>query len=136
MKTPILLLVLSAALLGACRQETFEERCAREAREFTEKQCPRRLDPFTMMDSIVYDRSSRTVLYFYTLDGLMDVKVSFMQKLHDELQKLLIENVVNSTELKQHKESKMNFAYKYFSKSSGDLLFEVRVTPEDYQTNK
>lgn len=89
-----------------------------------------------MMDSIVYDRSSRTVLYFYTLDGLMDVKVSFMQKLHDELEKLLIENVVNSTELKQHKESRMNFAYKYFSKSSGDLLFEVRVTPEDYQTNK
>ena len=46
--------LLLGALLGfcACHFESFDERCAREAREYTEKQCPRRMDQYTLMDSL------------------------------------------------------------------------------------
>ena len=49
--------LLLGTLLGvcACHFESFDERCAREAREYTEKQCPRRMDQYTLMDSLTYD---------------------------------------------------------------------------------
>ena len=66
--------LLLGALLGfcACHFESFDERCAREAREYTEKQCPRRMDQYTLMDSLTYDDHSRTLNYYYTLEGVLD----------------------------------------------------------------
>ena len=91
------------------------------------------MDPFTTMDSIIYHHNTRTVSYYYTLEGLMDTNLSFKEKLKNELTSLLIKNVTNSTDLKPHKESKMNFDYKYFSQTTGELLLDVLVTPEMYE---
>lgn len=132
-KKLLLLLPLCALALAACRKESFEDRCAREAREFTQRQCPRRMDSFTMMDSIVYDYPARTVNYFYTLEGLPVEDADFIRKLKDELRDLLVRNVINSVELKQHKENKMSFSYKYCPKSAPGLRFDVTVTPDDYE---
>ena len=93
--------LLLGALLGfcACHFESFDERCAREAREYTEKQCPRRMDQYTLMDSLTYDDHSRTLNYYYTL------------------------------------EKGISFSYYYYSKASGKVRFQVRFTPEDYDSN-
>ena len=119
-------------LVATSCQESFEERCAREAREYTEKQCPRRMDPYTMMDSLTYDKASRTLYYYYTLEGLLDNDTVMTTQTYDALEDLLRKNVVNSVDLKTYKEKGINFAYCYYSKASGKVRFQVRFTPEDY----
>ena len=72
MKKTTTLLLATLLGLAACQHESFDERCGREAREYTEKQCPRRMDDYTMMDSLTFDRASRTLTYYYTMEGMLD----------------------------------------------------------------
>lgn len=71
-KRNLMILWLAALMAGACHFESFDERCARETREYTQKQCPRRLDEHTIMDSTVYDTDTRTITYYYTFVGELD----------------------------------------------------------------
>ncbi len=119
-------------LLLSCNFENFDQRCAREAREFTEKQCPRRADQYTVMDSLTYDMSSRTFHYYYTLEGLLDNDSVMTQKVYEDFKDVLYKNVCNSVELKSYKEKDINFSYCYYSKSSGTVRLQVLFTPEDY----
>ena len=97
--------LLLGALLGfcACHFESFDERCAREAREYTEKQCPRRMDQYTLMDSLTYDDHSRTLNYYYTLEGVLDNNTVMNAQACESLKDLLRKNVVNSVDLKSYK---------------------------------
>lgn len=132
----LMLLWLAAWIAGACHFESFDERCARETREYTQKQCPRRLDEHTIMDSTVYDTDTRTITYYYTFEGVVDDTAIFtednIQKLHDQL----CRNVINSVELKAYKEKGLSFSYRYNSRATGKLLLETTVTPEDYGQGK
>lgn len=129
--------LLLGALLGfcACHFESFDERCAREAREYTEKQCPRRMDQYTLMDSLTYDDHSRTLNYYYTLEGVLDNNTVMNAQACESLKDLLRKNVVNSVDLKSYKEKGISFSYYYYSKASGKVRFHVRFTPEDYDSN-
>lgn len=100
--------LLLGALLGfcACHFESFDERCAREAREYTEKQCPRRMDQYTLMDSLTYDDHSRTLNYYYTLEGVLDNNTVMNAQACESLKDLLRKNVVNSVDLKSYKEKR------------------------------
>ena len=112
--------LLLGALLGfcACHFESFDERCAREAREYTEKQCPRRMDQYTLMDSLTYDDHSRTLNYYYTLEGVLDNDTVMNAQSCESLKDLLRKNVVNSVDLKSYKEKGISFSYYYYSKAS------------------
>lgn len=127
--------LLWGALLAfcACRHfENFDERCAREAREYTERQCPRRMDQYTLMDSLTYDVRSRTLNYYYTLEGVLDNDTVMNAQACESLKNLLRKNVANSVELKSHKEEGISFSYCYYSKTSGKVRFRALFTPEDY----
>lgn len=113
-------------------QESFDDRCAREAREYTEKQCPHRMDEYTVMDSLTYDRQTRTLNYYYTLEGALDNDSVMTDQACEELKKMLHKDVINSVGLKSYKEKDINFRHCYYSKSSGKIRFQVRFTPEDY----
>ncbi len=118
--------------LCACHFESFEERCAREAREYTERQCPRRTDRYTLMDSLTYDDRSRTLNYYYTLEGALDDDTTMDTQACESLKDILRKNVANSVELKAYKEKGISFSYCYYSRASGKVRFHVRFTPEDY----
>ena len=49
MKGIVVTLMAGAMLLTSC-QESLEDRCAREAKEFTEKNCPRAVDKEIVLD--------------------------------------------------------------------------------------
>lgn len=132
-KTTYILLLGVVGSFYACNFESFDERCAREAREHTERQCPRRMDPYTVMDSLTYDRQSHTLNYYYTLEGMLDNDTVMTPQIYDDLEKLLLRNVVQSVELKTYKEKGLNFAYRYYSKSTGKIRFQTLLTPEDYR---
>lgn len=126
--------LLLGLLLTGC-QENFDERCQREAKEYTRKYCPRTLEPFNTLDSTTYDIPSRTYRYWYTLSGEYDTPQAIeamrqgKTKLHAQLKNAL----TTSVELKKCKEEGIDFAYIYRSASSGKTILEVRLTKEDYR---
>ena len=103
--------LLLGALLGfcACHFESFDERCAREAREYTEKQCPGEWTSTPLMDSLTYDDHSRTLNYYYTLEGVLDNDTVMNAQSCESLKDLLRKNVVNSVDLKSYKEKGISF---------------------------
>ena len=127
--------ILAAALfLGSCQFENFDERCAREAKEYTEQHCPLRIDPCTVLDSMTYASDKRTLQYYYTMEGLLDSTQILTPEVIADFKKQLEGEIVNSVQLRKYKEERINFRYCYKSKKSGKTVFDLRFTPEDYET--
>lgn len=131
-KTNFILFLLATLAAGACHFESFDERCERETREYTQKQCPRRLDEYTTMDSTVYDMDTRTITYYYSFEGILDDPATLTEEATRTLRHQLCKNVINSIELKAYKEKGLNFRYSYRSRATGKQLFKTTVTPKDY----
>ena len=119
------ILAAICTLLVGCR-ESLEDRCAREAKEYTEKNCPMRMDKNIILDSMAFERDTHTLHYYYTLtdfadqDGIME-KVDARGALKEELK--------NSTNLRVYKENKFRFAYTYRSeKDPKKIRLEVIFT--------
>ncbi len=132
MKKTTTLLLATLLGLAACQHESFDERCGREAREYTEKQCPRRMDDYTMMDSLTFDRASRTLTYYYTMEGMLDTDSMATPEFGEALETTLRKHIVNSVDLRSYKKEGLNFCYQYNSKSTGKVRYKVLFTPEDY----
>lgn len=136
MKRRILLLPIFAAatFLGGCQFESFDKRCAREAQEYTEQHCPLRVDPCTVLDSMKYEANSRTLQYYYTLEGLLDSTNILTPEVVDGFKQQLKNDIVNSVQLRKYKEERINFNYIYKSKRSGTTTLDIKFAPSDYET--
>ena len=116
-------------LLVGCR-ESLEDRCAREAKEYTEKNCPSKLDDNIIMDSLAFERDTHTLHYYYTLTGFAD-RDSVLEQI--DAVGALKEDLKNSTSLRVYKENKYRFAYTYYSaKDPKKVRLEVVFTDKDY----
>lgn len=124
--------LLSVLLLASCGFENFDERCEREAQEYTQKQCPRRMDQYTMMDSLTYNKPTRTLTYYYTLEGVLDNDSVMTPDAGNILEANLKEAIINSVDLKTHKDKGINFCYCYHSKTTGKVRFTTTITQADY----
>lgn len=117
-------------VLAAC-QESLEERCAREAEEYTKKKCPARIDQFTTIDSLIFERATHTMHYYYTLTGAADDIDKFAEFSAEDA---LLTQLRNSTTTKTYKDAGYSFAYTYHSqKDKGRVLFEKTFTEKDYK---
>ncbi len=124
-----ILFMLTAVALGAC-QESMEDRCEREAREFTRKNCPSMIADEIMMDSMVFERATLTVHYYYKLTGHSDRADAFKA---DEVRKVLKDALKNTTTLQPYKDEGYSFAYTYRSeKDPKTVYFDVVLTKKDY----
>lgn len=118
-----------ALFLMAC-QESLEDRCAREAKEFTRKNCPSRIEKNINIDSLTFERETHTLHYYYTLTGYAD-REGMMEEINGL--NILKENLKNSTAMKVYKENHYNFTYTYRSeKNPKKILLEVTLTDKDY----
>lgn len=59
--------VLLFLFLVGCNNN-LNNRMVREAQEYTQKHCPQRLDDFTVLDSMVYDVSTRIYWRCFSID--------------------------------------------------------------------
>lgn len=119
-------------IMVACAcQESMDERCAREAREYTEKHCPILVAKDIMMDSMTFDKNTHTISYVYTIKGLLDDAELINSNMPREQ---LLKEVKNSPNLKLYKEAGYSFRYVYYStKKKGTQLFEATFHQSDYQ---
>ena len=120
-------------MLYSCH-ENLEDRAARETKEFTEKKCPAVVDQFTIMDSITFDRATKTVHSYYSLRGTADT----VGVLNDgNARSALVDELKRNTNNKVYKDAKFQkfqFSYTYYSaRRKGLVLYETRVTPKDYE---
>lgn len=124
------ILIMSIMLLTAC-QESLEDRCAREAKEFTEKNCPRAVDKEIVLDSMTFEKATHTISYLYTLTGTLDNPQRVDKT---KFREALLLEVKNSTNLKLYKDAGYSFRYAYYSeKENGTKLFEATFRESDYR---
>ena len=115
-------IIIAVALVVTACQETLEERCEREAKEYTEKHCPTPIAKDIVMDSITYA---------YTLSGQLDDSAVVNGSNSREL---LLQEVKNSTNLKLYKEAGYSFRYIYHSqKKKGTQLLDATFREKDYR---
>ena len=123
--------VLSAImlLLTAC-QESLEDRCARETKEYTRKNCPAKMDNNIILDSLTFERETHTLHYYYKLTGFAD-QDTIVKKL--DAVNILKEELRNTTTLKLYKDNHYRFAYTYRSEKNPEkVLLDVLLTDKDY----
>ena len=123
--------VLSAIMLlmTAC-QESLEDRCAREAQEYTRKNCPAKMDNNIILDSLTFERETHTVHYYYRLTGFAD-QDSVVKNL--DAVNVLKRELRNTTTLKLYKDNHYRFAYTYRSEKDPEkVLLDVLLTDKDY----
>ena len=123
--------VLSAImlLLTAC-QESLEDRCARETKEYTRKNCPAKMDNNIILDSLTFERETHTIHYYYRLTGFADQED--VAKNLDAVN-ILKNELRNTTTVKLYKDNHYRFAYTYRSeKDPSKVLLDVVLTDKDY----
>ena len=118
--------------MASC-QESLEERAAREAREFTRKNCPMKIDEGLTTDSLVFDEPTLTLHYCMTLSGKLDTTAI----LKDEMRRSMVDNVKGNMALRPYKEAGYSFMYTFYSeKHKGMKIFETKIAKKDYATAK
>lgn len=127
MKKFLLLAVISLGL-SSC-QQSLEERCAEEAKKYTQKNCPAKIDEFTVMDSMTFDTPTHTLKYYYRLTGTADREVLEQER----MRKALLDALKNSTSMKAYKDAGYNFEYSFRSEKAPEVvLFSAKFTEKDY----
>lgn len=120
------------AIASTSCQESIEERAMRDAKEFTKKFCPTPPENDVITDSIVFDRASRTQIYYMTFTGAIDDSKSIDDN-KVKLRELLLETILSNTSLKAYKEAGFNFRYVCRSqKENGRILLDIEYTEKDY----
>jgi hypothetical protein len=124
-----LLLVAMTITLCAC-QQTLEEQAAKEAKLYTQKNCPAQLDETLIVDSLTFEAATHTLHYYYTLIGKADSVGAVNPQ---EARKALVNALKNTTTMMAYKEAGYRFAYTYKSqKDPRTVLFETVLTKKDY----
>lgn len=133
MKKLPLIFLLAAVCVSGCRKETRDEKLRRESIEFSNKNCPQEIDPYTTMDSARYDIDTRTYTYYYTVRDFMDNDSIYTEEVLENFRQKVISELRTSISVKSYKDSGLTFAYEYHSDKSGKTLVHMEFTKEEYK---
>ena len=128
----IFIVATTVLALMSCH-ENLEDRCVREAKEYTEKYCPTPVVNSTRTDSVTFDKATKTYQYFCSFvdeSPHPEIVKRNSQKLHS----LLIKEIKDNTSIKKLKEANYNFAYIiHSSKNPNKVLYQQTIRVKDYQ---
>ncbi len=111
-------------------QESIEKKAERECREYTKNNCPTLLREDVFLDSMTFEKKTRTIHYYYSLCGKLDTTAVDSSTSRVEF----LENIRNNQHLIKYKEAGFTFHYTYFSfKQKNKVLLDMSFSPEDYQ---
>lgn len=128
MKRIFFYLLCLTFLLTACH-ESLEDKAAREAKEYTRKNCPKQISDNIVNDSMTFDKDTRTLHYYFTMTGQADTSAIDKQQAKEKITKA----VKDAMSIRTYKDKGFNFAYTYYSeKNKGEILLDIKITPQDY----
>lgn len=122
---------LLALLLAGCHQETLEERTLRESQEYTRRHCPEDQGSNAILDSVVFDVESRTLIHYYRLTNESDNEERAKEK-KAELDDKMIDATRKNMQYKRYKDAGFSFRYIASSDSSGRVIYDKTITKDDY----
>lgn len=127
------ILGLLVMLLVAC-QEKLAQRFEREAREYTEANCPQQMDAVTCLDSMVYvpDDQGGELIQYYSLQLTSEQRTEMMNKL-GEINDVNLRLVRNSIPFTKYREAGVSFTFIYHDATIGDKIVEYHFSKEDYE---
>lgn len=133
MNKVLAILCLGAVILcGACKRETKDEKFQQDFLQFTQKECPKYVDPCTRLDSAYYDIGSKTISYHYTVQDDLDNDSIYTEELIDAFRENILKGLKNSIPMKPYKDESITFRYDYRSITTGKMLLDLTFTKEDY----
>ena len=119
----IIYAIATLALTASCT-ESIEDKAAREAKEYTEKVCPTPFVNNGRTDSTVFDKSTRTYIYYMTLRDKAD-NAQVIDANHKKLYNIQKQSLDNNTGLKKYKEAHFTFRFVYRSaKNPNQVLMD------------
>ena len=119
----IIYAIATLALMASCT-ESIEDKAAREAKEYTEKVCPTPFVNDGRTDSAVFDKSTRTYIYYMTLRGKAD-NAQVIDANHKKLYDIQKKSLDNNPGLKKYKEAHFTFRFVYHSaKNPNEVLLD------------
>lgn len=133
MKKILFHLLLATAFLASCNRESKDERFCRQAREFTKTSCPKPMDQYTVLDSLVYSIESKTMMYHYSVSGLMDTVSVYNSEMLSLFHSNLLENIRHNIGLIELKQHAVTFHYRYVSSTGKTEYMSFTFTPKDYE---
>ena len=123
MMKKILLLALLTMLLTGCR-ESLEDRAAREAETYTEQTCPYKMDQYTTLEKVTFDKSTHMFTNEYTLKGDADRELSEAEK--ENIRVALEQSLKNDTKQRVYRDAGYAYRYIYYSESNPEtIIFEA-----------
>lgn len=130
----LLLSVLIALIFVSCtHRESYDERISREMREYSQTQCPRRIDPYTILDSIVYRDSTKDLVHYYTVQDTLDNDEVYSEDVCKDFRDKLLNNIKNSVGMKRYKDHGVVFSYVYRSDKFNKIYLDIKFTKTDYR---
>lgn len=128
----LLLLLVCGIAMVACH-ENLEQRAARQAKEFTQKNCPSAIRDNVRTDSLTYDEATRTLIYSYTLFNELDDSANMKAQEVKSVEGLR-NALTRDISMKTYKDAGFNIRYVYHSNKKPQLiLLQKTFTPEEYQ---
>lgn len=147
------LIIIATGVVGllsavSCKHESFDERCAREAKDYTMKQCPQQIEKGITLDSMAYSKTGegnhvtdRKFTYYYTFSGIQDSLLNKMIKEYpdtarkrlDEFKNAMLNSLSTSVQLKQYKDKGFAFEYVYYSTKTKVPVLQFKFTKENYK---
>ncbi len=125
MKT-ILSLAISAFLLVSCH-ESLEQRAAREAREFTRRNCPTPVVNCSRTDSVKFDTNERNYIYYCSFVEQFD-DAQLVDSLRGDILAGLRREIQTNVSLKPYIEAGFSFTYIVRSGSNPEVvLFDETI---------
>mgnify|MGYP000757385166 FL=1 len=115
--------IMLITMLASC-SESIEDRAAREAKEYTEKVCPTPFVNDGRTDSTVFDKNTRTYIYYMTLRNKAD-NVILIKQNHKKLYDVQKQSLDNNPGLQKFKEAHFAFRFIYHSaKNPKEVLLD------------
>ena len=132
-----LIFMLSIAVFTSC-QKSFDERIIEETQDYTSRQCPKYVEPGNQLDSLTYSTTTRTITHWYSLseDKADSTYQAALKKEPEVFRANTLRSLINDTSWEGCKNENINFRYVYRLADTGEQVFEILLTPADYQTQK
>lgn len=118
--------------LASCNRETFDDRVCRQTNEYSRTSCPKSMDKYTVLDSMVYHPDGRIMTYHYSVSDKMDVDSIYTPTMTSLFDASLLNNIRHNPGLKELKEHKITFSYIYASRTNGTVYMTFTYAPDRY----
>ncbi len=123
MKNLIFILLGLLILETSCHRTTREEQCEEMVKR-EKRRLPRRITTGVTLDSIVYQKSRQTLVYYHTMSDSIytDEMIDYgKERLQEDIQR----EIVNSVALKRLKDEGISFRYVYHGDETPGVRLEM-----------